>query len=143
MEQQGLTRREMLERGIAVMGAGGLALAGLTGSGWPSDEAAAATLPDVTITHHGAAPAGDPPYFLLTPSAGRGTPGLMILDRAGGIVWYSPNSSKTTQRLDLKVQSYQGRPVLTWWEGQVFQGYGRGHVVIADSSYRTVATVSA
>jgi hypothetical protein len=67
----------------------------------------------------------------------------MILDRAGGIVWYSPNSSKTTQRLDLKVQSYQGRPVLTWWEGQVFQGYGRGHVVIADSSYRTVATVSA
>src|SRR5690242_8786631 len=108
MEQQGLTRREMLERGIAVMGAGGLALAGLTGSGWPSDEAAAATLaaspaaaraasgvrhfvsrpdltpPDVTITKHGpaTATAGDPPYFLLTPSAGRGTPGLMILDRA-------------------------------------------------------------
>ena len=41
MEQQGLTRREM----IAVMGAGGLALAGLTGSGWPGDEAAAAILP--------------------------------------------------------------------------------------------------
>ena len=42
MIQQGLTRREMLERGIAVMGAGGLALAGLTGAAWPGDKAAAA-----------------------------------------------------------------------------------------------------
>ncbi len=167
MEQQGLTRREMLERGIAVMGAGGLALAGLTGSAWPGDKAAAATLPaspavpgaasgvrhfvsrpdltppDVTIARHGPAAAGDPPYFLLTPGAGRGTPGLMILDRAGGLVWYSPGS-QTTQRLDLRVQSYRGKPVLTWWEGKVLvAGYGQGHVVIADSSYRTIATVNA
>jgi hypothetical protein len=169
MEQQGLTRREMLERGIAVMGAGGLALAGLTGSAWPGDKAAAATLPafpaapgaasgvrhfvsrpdltppDVTLSQHGPAgtsTAGDPPYFLLTPSAGRGTPGLMILDRAGGLVWYSPGSQKT-ERLNLGVQSYQGQPVLTWWEGQILVGYGHGHVVIADSSYRTIATVEA
>jgi Arylsulfotransferase (ASST) len=168
MEQQGLTRREMLERGIAVMGAGGLALAGLTGSAWPGEKAAAATLPaspaatgaasgvrhfvsrpdltppDVTLTRGPAATsmAGDPPYFLLTPSAGRGTPGLMILDRAGGLVWYSP-SRGTTERLDLRVQSYQGKPVLTWWEGQVLTGYGHGRVVIADSSYRTIATVQA
>jgi Arylsulfotransferase (ASST) len=169
MEQQGLTRREMLERGIAVMGAGGLALAGLTGSAWPGDKAAAATLPaspaapdagsgvrhfvsrpdltppNVTLTHHGPAAtstAGDPPYFVLTPSAGPGTPGLMILDRAGGLVWYSPNSQRTA-RLDLKVQSYQGKPVLTWWEGQILAGYGQGRVVIADSSYRTIATVNA
>ena len=166
--EQGLTRREMLGRGIAVMGAGGLAVAGFTGSAWSGDKAAAATLPasaaapragsgvrhfvsrpdltppDVTLTHGPAATsmAGDPPYLLLTPSAGRGTPGLMILDRAGGLVWYSP-SSKTTERLDLKVQSYQGKPVLTWWEGQVGLGYGQGHVVIADSSYRPIATVKA
>ena len=169
MERQWLTRREMLDRGMAAMGAGGLALAGFTGSAWPGDKAAAATLPaspaapdagsgvrhfvsrpdltppDVTITHHGPAgtsTAGDPPYFVLTPSAGLGTPGLMILDRAGGLVWYSPNS-QSTARLDLKVQRYQGKPVLTWWEGQVLAGYGQGHVVIADSSYRTIATVNA
>jgi hypothetical protein len=170
MERQGLTRREMLERGLAVMGAGGLALAGLTGSVWPGDKAAAATLPaspstpgagsgvrhfvsrpdltppDVTLTRHGGAgtsTAGDPPYFVLTPADGPGTPGLMILDRAGGLVWFSPNSQKTIQRLDLRVQSYQGKPVLTWWEGQVTAGHGQGQVVIADSSYRTVATVKA
>jgi hypothetical protein len=169
MEQQGLTRREVLERGISVMGAGGLALAGFTGFAWPGDKAAAATLPaspatpdagsgvrhfvsrpdltppNVTLTHHGPAgtsTAGDPPYFVLTPSAGPGTPGLMILDRAGGLVWYSPNSQGTA-RLDLKVQSYKGKPVLTWWEGRVLAGYGHGHVVIADSSYRTIATVNA
>jgi hypothetical protein len=170
MVQQGLTRREMLGRGIAVMGAGGLAVAGLSGAAWPSDKAAAATLPassaapdaasgvrhfvsrpdltppNVTLTHHGPAgtsTAGDPPYFLLTPNAGPGTPGLMILDRAGGLVWYSPNGQGTEQRLDLKVQSYQGKPVLTWWEGQVTAGHGQGRVVIADSSYSPIATVSA
>ena len=166
MEQQGLTRRQMLGRGIAVVGAGGLAVAGLAGAAWPSEKAAAATLPtspatpdavsgvrhfvsrpdltppDVTLTHHGST-AGDPPYFLLTLSAGPGTPGLMILDRAGGLVWFSPSGSQATELLDLKVQSYQGKPVLTWWEGQVTAGHGQGRVVIADSSYHPIATVSA
>ncbi len=153
MERQGLTRREMLGRGITVMGAGGLALAGFTGAAWPGDRAAAATLPaapaapdaasgvrhfvsrpdltppDVTITRHGpgTSTAGDPPYFLLTPDDGPGSPGLMILDRAGGLVWYSPApDSKTTQWLDLKVQSYQGKPVLTWWEGNGLPGARAG-----------------
>lgn len=171
MEQQGLTRREMLGRGIAVIGAGGLTLAGLTGYAWPTDKAAAATLPAspaapdaasgvrhfvsrpdltppaLTLTHHGPAgtsTAGDPPYFILTPSgfpSGPGTPGLMILDRAGSLVWYSPDSKMA--RLDLKVQTYRGKPVLTWWQGQILAGYGQGRVVIADTSYRTIATVSA
>jgi len=169
VDQQGLTRREMLERGMAVIGAGGLALAGFTGYGWPADKAAAATRPaspaapdaasgvrhfvsrpdltppNVTLTHASTSTAGDPPFFILTPSgfpSGTGTPGLMILDRAGGLVWYSPNSQGTA-RLDLQVQSYQGKPVLTWWEGQILAGYGHGRAVIADSSYRTIATVNA
>jgi hypothetical protein len=166
MEQHGLTRREMLGRGIAVAGAGGLAMAALAGAAWPSEKAAAATLPaspatpdavsgvrhfvsrpdltppNVTLAHHGST-AGDPPYFLLTLSAGPGTPGLMILDRAGGLVWFSPSNSQATELLDLKVQSYQGKPVLTWWEGQVTVGHGQGRVVIADSSYHPIATVSA
>ena len=54
----------------------------------------------------------------------------MILDRRGGIVWYSPNTgfpaSKGMGRVDLKVQSYQGHPVLTWWEGQIIKGTGEG-----------------
>src|SRR5581483_2472760 len=41
------------------------------------------------------------------------------------------------------VQTYRGQPVLTWWEGQISKGYGEGQAVIADSSYRTIATVKA
>lgn len=175
----GLTRREILRGGgIAVMGAGGLTLAGLTGYAWPHEQAAAAeniptapvtpdnargvlhfvsrpdlTPPALTIAHHGrtSTSASDPPYFILTPSGyplvGPGTPGLMILDRRDGIVWYSPNTgfpaSKGMGRVDLKVQSYQGNPVLTWWEGQIVRGTGEGKAIIADTSYRTIATVSA
>jgi hypothetical protein len=178
MKRSGLTRREILQgSGIAVIGAGGLTLAGLTGYAWPHDQAAAAettptapvtpddargvlhfvsrpdlTPPALTIAHHGRTMAGasDPPYFILTPSGypliGPGTPGLMILDRHGGIVWYSPNTgfpaSKGMGRVDLKVQSYRGRPVLTWWEGQIIRGTGLGKAIIADTSYRTIATVS-
>src|SRR5271167_661329 len=112
------------------------------------------TPPALTITHYGrtgSAAASDPPYIILTPSGyprtGPGVPGLMILNRKGDIVWYAPNTgfpaSKGEGRVDLKVQSYQGKPVLTWWEGRVIVGYGEGQAVIADSSYRTIATIHA
>ncbi len=178
MKRHGLTRREMLERGgIAVIGAGGLSLAGITGYAWPQDQAAAATIPTapvipndnrgvlhfvsrpdltppaLTITHHrtSTSTASDPPYIILSPAGyprtGPGTPGLMILDRHGDIVWYSPNNgfpaSKGEGRLDLKVQIYRGKPVLTWWQGQILRGYGEGRAVIADTSYRTIATINA
>ena len=111
------------------------------------------TPPALTIAHHGrtATAASDPPYFILTPSGypliGPGTPGLMILDRHGGIVWYAPNTgfpaSKGMGRVDLKVQNYRGHPVLTWWQGQVIKGTGEGRAIIADTSYRTIATINA
>jgi hypothetical protein len=94
--------------------------------------------------------AGDPPYFIVAaagyPHTGPGEPGLMILNRTGGIVWYSPNTgfppSQGKARVDLNVQSYRGQPVLTWWEGEVVLGYGYGQAVIADTSYRTIATIT-
>jgi hypothetical protein len=171
----GLSRREVLRGGgIAVAGAGGLTLAGIAGYAWPHDQASAASIgtapaapddargvlrfvsrPDLTppalsIAHHGPV-SPDPSYFILAPAGyprtGPGTPGLMILDRAGRIVWYSPNTgfpaSQGAGRMDLKVQSYRGQPVLTWWEGKVITGYGEGQAVIADGSYRTIATVKA
>jgi Arylsulfotransferase (ASST) len=107
--------------------------------------------PALTIANYRPARASGPPYFILTPSgyprSGPGTPGLMILDRHAGIVWYSPNTefppSKGMARIDLKVQTYRGKPVLTWWEGHIARGVGEGKGIIADASYRTIATVSA
>ena len=173
MKRHGLTRRELMRYGgVAVTGAGGLALAGIGGYAWP--HAAAASIapglatpddtrgvlhfvsrpdlnpPAVTVARHSPAPAGDPPYFILAPAGypltGPGEPGLMILDRYGSLVWYSPNTdfppSKGMARVDLQVQTYRGQPVLTWWEGKVDKGVGYGKAVIADSSYHTIATLN-
>ncbi len=37
---------------------------------------------------------------------------------------------------DFRVQTYQGKPVLTWWEGQLFVGDGDGVGQVYDSSYK-------
>ena len=108
------------------------------------------TPPAITVSRHSPSAAGDPPYFILSPAGyprtGPGQPGLMILDRYGNLVWFSPNSGfpadKGMGRVDLQTQTYRGQPVLTWWEGQVDLGVGYGKAVIADSSYRTIATIS-
>jgi hypothetical protein len=41
------------------------------------------------------------------------------------------------------MQYYQGKPVLTWWEGKVTAGHGVGEYVIFDRSYREIARISA
>jgi Arylsulfotransferase (ASST) len=107
--------------------------------------------PAITIAHHdrSAAQVSGPPYFILAPAGypltGPGEPGLMILRRDGELVWYSPNTGFPPKagegRTDLQVQSYRGQAVLTWWEGRINKGVGYGRAVIADSSYRTIATI--
>src|SRR5215213_973358 len=42
-----------------------------------------------------------------------------------------------------KMQYYQGRPALTWWEGRVVAGHGVGEYVIFDGSYHEIARVRA
>lgn len=68
--------------------------------------------------------------------------GPMIVDNLGTLVWFKPLPSDTVAT-NVQVQYYRGRPVLTWWEGQVILpgGYGRGDYVIADTSYREIARV--
>jgi hypothetical protein len=67
----------------------------------------------------------------------------MILDGAGRLVWFK-SIPKGERAGDLRVQRYQGRPVLTWWQDPyVSEGRRDGAVVIADSSYRTIKVVRA
>jgi hypothetical protein len=49
----------------------------------------------------------------------------------------------TDQAFDFRVQRYEGRPVLTWWQGPLADFHGRGVELIYDTSYRRVATVRA
>jgi hypothetical protein len=44
---------------------------------------------------------------------------------------------------DFRVQRYQDRPVLTWWQGRLFVGDGVGEGVIYDASYKQIASIKA
>jgi hypothetical protein len=70
---------------------------------------------------------------------GHGSNGL-IMDNQGHPVWVEPTGAGVT---DLRVQTYQGKPVLTYWSGQGIGGHGEGMGIIKDTAYRTIAQVSA
>jgi hypothetical protein len=90
-----------------------------------------------------ARPGAAPGYLMLAPYQGQGSPGPMIVDQGGNLVWFQPLPAGV-QATNLGVQQYQGRPVLTWWQGRILQlGFGQGEDVIYDDSYRRVATVRA
>jgi hypothetical protein len=69
--------------------------------------------------------------------------GPLIVDNAGDVVWFHPLDTHAVT--DFRVQRYRGRPVLTWWRGKATtKGIGTsGAYVIADGSYRVIATVTA
>jgi hypothetical protein len=97
--------------------------------------------PTVTVTASSSEEASG--YTFLAPYAGPGQYGPMILDNAGRLVWFKP-VPKGARAADLRVQQYENRPVLTWWEEPLVAGGKRdGGIVIADSSYRTIKIVRA
>ena len=67
--------------------------------------------------------------------------GAMIVDETGEPVWEQPLPNLVTT--DFRVQRFRGAAALTWWQGVVELGHGVGHYVVADSSYRPLATVNA
>jgi Arylsulfotransferase (ASST) len=87
--------------------------------------------------------------FLLTnqPSVGSrlklvGNGGPFILNGHLQPVWVNPIGTKLVAG-NLKRQSYNGKPALTWWQG-TFTPQGvptSGEDVVVDNTYRTVATV--
>src|SRR5262245_59398900 len=73
-------------------------------------------------------------------SASESRSGPLVVDNRGEPIWFLPLTTKTA--MDFRVQTYRGRPVLTWYEGTVLGPYG-GEFVVYDPRYRRVARVSA
>jgi hypothetical protein len=96
--------------------------------------------PAVTVT----TPASDPSLgdIFVSPDSGAGQAGPMIVSPIGTLIWFDPLPSGTTA-FDLNVQSFQGSPVLTWWQGQVVEGHGQGVDMIESDHYTPIATVHA
>jgi hypothetical protein len=100
--------------------------------------------PSVTITTPAKQTASG--YILLAPFDITGKApktrqyGPLIVDNAGQPVWFRPISGTTA--MGLRVQKYKGKPVLTWYEGQVLGPYG-GEFVVVDTGYRELMRVKA
>jgi hypothetical protein len=92
-----------------------------------------------TPAKSGASP-GD---LFLAPYQGDGSPGPMITEQNGHLVWFHalPAGEDSTS---LKLQQYEGKTVLTWWQGRILEvGFGQGEDVIYNTNYQKVATVRA
>jgi hypothetical protein len=101
--------------------------------------------PPVTIRTHVAGAA--PGFLLLGPkrrakSSVVAQQGAMVADDLGRVRWFSPGTRPAT---DVRVQSYAGQPVLTYWRGGIDSGHGTGTGTgtILNASYRPVARVHA
>jgi hypothetical protein len=58
----------------------------------------------------------------------------------GRLTWFSPVPTNW-YAMNFRVQTYRGKPVLTWWQGPLIGGLSEG--VIVDSAYREVARIRA
>jgi len=96
--------------------------------------------PAVTVSRRAADATGE---LFLAPYSGTGQYGPMILDEHGRLLWFDPLPAGA-RAADFRVQSYEGRPVLTWWQDPLVVGadHDSGEV-IADSSYRQIAVMRA
>jgi hypothetical protein len=76
--------------------------------------------------------------LLFTGPMGHGSNGLIMKNNSEP-VWMEPSGIGVT---DLRVQTFEGQPVLTFWTGTGTGGHGEGMGLIKDASYRTIAQVN-
>jgi predicted lipoprotein with Yx(FWY)xxD motif len=94
-----------------------------TGSAWRFQSAPTLQPPKVTVlaNHGGLAPG----YVFLDPfkdfaatTAQVGQAGALIVDNHGNPEWFQP-APRGDEILNFQAQSYNGKPVLTWWQGKL------------------------
>jgi hypothetical protein len=90
-----------------------------------------------------AKPGASPGDLFLAPYQGKGSPGPMITEQNGNLVWFHPIPAGDSTT-NFQVQQYEGKPVLTWWQGRILEvGFGQGEDLIYNTSYQHVATIFA
>ena len=89
-------------------------------------------------------------YFLTanfpnvaTGGALTGQSGPLILDSKLQPVWFKPTPTSAVA-LDLKQQTFEGKPALSWWEGVISNtgATASGSVFVVDQHYRQVAKLT-
>jgi len=97
--------------------------------------------PDVTVSPGERTATGD---LFIAPYAGIGQYGPMILNQHGELIWFKALGPAGTRAGNFRVQEYEGKPVLTWWQDPLIaDGSRTSGDVIANSAYQTIAIVRA
>jgi Arylsulfotransferase (ASST) len=134
--------------GVAVVGVVAALTPALTSAATtpPSQAATAATTPTApppltSLVHGIGDKEGD---FFITPTGDttQYAQGPEIVNGHGQQVWFKAVPAGQTAA-DFKEQTYNGKRVLTWWQGTGLGGVSDGTDVIANASGQTVATVKA
>ena len=104
---------------------------------------AGAKPPQLHVTHpaEGVAPG----YVFIAQKGGKSGArgGTVIADNQGRIRWFH-QLVNPLEATDFRAQTYEGKPVLTWWEGGISKaGVGVGRGVVYDDTYKKIATVKA
>jgi hypothetical protein len=98
--------------------------------------------PPVTSLVHGiGSKEGD---FFITPTGDTTTyaNGPEIVNGSGKVIWFRAVPAGDTAS-DFREQTYQGKPVLAWWQGTGLGGVSDGEVIIANTKGHQIATVKA
>ncbi len=139
--RSGLQRRLQMLIGAVTIVIGAAAIA-LTGAS--SALAATPTAPppvSVLTSSPFVAQGGD---FFVSPYGDATTyaNGPEIVNSQGDVVWFKavPAGEEAS---DFRVQSYEGQPVLTWWQGTGLGGLSSGTDYIYNDHYQQIATVNA
>jgi len=90
-----------------------------------------------------AKPGASPGDLFLAPYQGMGSPGPMITEQNGNLVWFHPLPAGDSAT-NFQVLQYEGKPALAWWQGRILEvGFGQGEDVLYNSSYQHIATIFA
>jgi Arylsulfotransferase (ASST) len=127
-------------RSVAALAA---ALATAAGVAAPVASASTPTSPPpLTVLSNSGALAGRD--IFITPTGGTSTyaNGPEILSPDGTVVWFDPLPAGESSA-DFRTQRYEGRRVLTFWEGTGLGGLSQGTDYIYNNHYQQIATVNA
>jgi hypothetical protein len=134
----GSRRGKAPHAGAAVVVAAVVVLTGTACSTVTSGASARAKAPAVIVLKQGANNGnGD---IFITP-AGGSVSGPEIISNTGKVVWFDPLPAHELAA-DFRVQTYQGKPVLTWWQGPPDLGAVSGGTdYLYNDRYRQIAEV--
>ena len=92
--------------------------------------------------------------YAISANASYGQQGSLILDNSGTPFWFRPLSSSNLMNTDFRLQQFDGKPVLTFWQGSLstppaYTNFPAGSsepgscFYILDDTYRVIKTVTA